>query len=132
MQTAEPEAFFEQRSYPQSAILKAARALADRAGVKSVTLARVAAEALLPRSYVCSRFESRMDLLNFVAADSVATLARSVGVVDWRSNESRHDDAPEGAEAKVTRRTCKVSTRRPPSRAARRPMPRSSTHAAAG
>jgi len=97
VQTAEPEVTFEQGPDSRCAILKAARALAEREGVKNLTLAKVAAEALLPRAFVCSQFGRKKDLLNFVAADSVATLARSVGAIDWRSNESRHSDATEGA-----------------------------------
>jgi TPR repeat protein/AcrR family transcriptional regulator len=79
VQTFEPEITSPERGDARSAILNAARTLAQREGVESLTLGKVATEASLPRPVVFGQFVRKEDLLLCVAADSVMTLARKMG-----------------------------------------------------
>ena len=79
MQTFEPEMMSSERGDARSAILQAARIVAQRDGVENLTLSKVATEAELPRPVVYSQFVRKEDLLLCVAADSVVTLARRMG-----------------------------------------------------
>src|SRR5258708_5056275 len=79
VQTFEPEITSPERGDARSAMLKAARALAQREGVESLTLGKVATEASLPRPVVFGQFVRKEDLLLCVAADSVVSLARKMG-----------------------------------------------------
>ncbi|HTP75522.1 MAG TPA: TetR family transcriptional regulator [Rhizomicrobium sp.] len=97
MQTIEPEMMSHERSDARAAILKAARALAERDGVENLTLGKVAAEASLPRPVVFGQFVRKEDLLLCVAADSLATLARKMGGIEDVQQEVAAADDREGA-----------------------------------
>ena len=97
MQTFEPEITSPERGDARSAILNAARTLAQREGVESLTLGKVATEASLPRPVVFGQFVRKEDLLLCVAADSVMTLARKMGGLgppgDLFATEQAHESA---------------------------------------
>jgi TPR repeat protein len=97
VQAAEPETISEKRDTVSVSILNAARAVAERESVKGLTLAKVAAEAELARSVVVKRFARKKDLLLWVAADSVASLARGLVGINWISAGQTSEDARDGA-----------------------------------
>jgi TPR repeat protein len=80
------------RGAARAAILSAARSVAEREGVESVTLSRVATEAGLPRAAVYRQFTRKEDLLMSIVSDDLATLARTMNGIDW----------PEGGETPET------------------------------
>jgi len=97
VQTFEPEMTSPDRDDARSAILKAARAVAQREGVDNLTLAKVASEAGLPRPAVFGQFVRKEDLLLCVAADSIATLARKMGGIPEPELQHTFDFSREGA-----------------------------------
>lgn len=97
MQTFEPEMTSSDRGDARSAILSAARAVAQREGVENLTLAKVASEAALPRPVVFGQFVRKEDLLLCVAADSVVTLARKMGGIPEPELQHAFDFSHEGA-----------------------------------
>ena len=97
MQTTEREVNSKGRDDPRAQIMRAARALAAREGIESVTLANVATEASLPRPVVFGQFVRKEDLVLCVAADSVATLATAIGGVYLNSQLPVFDESSAGA-----------------------------------
>jgi TPR repeat protein len=97
VQTIEPEMTSHDRSDVRAAILKAARTLVEREGVDNLTLGKVATEASLPRPVVFGQFVRKEDLLLCVAADSLATLARTMGGVEAASQLPFITEDHEGA-----------------------------------
>jgi localization factor PodJL len=97
VQTFEPEMMSPDRGDARSAILSAARAVAQREGVENLTLAKVASEAALPRPVVFGQFVRKEDLLLCVAADSVVTLARKMGGIPEPELQHAFDFSREGA-----------------------------------
>lgn len=97
MQTFEPEMMSPDRGDARSAILKAARAVAQREGVENLTLGKVASEAALPRQVVFGQFVRKEYLLLCVAADSVVTLARKMGGISEPELQHAFDFSREGA-----------------------------------
>ena len=97
MSTVESDVALERTGADRAALLRAARVLATRDGLKNLTLSRVAIEAGLPRKLVVRHFASKRDLLLFAAAESVSTLARvmalSGGPSDHTHEEYRRDGA---------------------------------------
>jgi localization factor PodJL len=97
VQTFEPEMTSSDRGDARSAILSAARAVAQREGVENLTLAKVASEAALPRPVVFGQFVRKEDLLLCVAVDSVVTLARKMGGIPEPELQHAFDFSREGA-----------------------------------
>jgi localization factor PodJL len=97
VQTFEPEMMSPDRGDARSAILNAARAVAQREGIENLTLAKVATEAALPRPVVFGQFVRKEDLLLCVAADSVVTLARKMGGIPEAELQHAFDFSREGA-----------------------------------
>ena len=97
MATVESEIGSESMSAERSSLLRAARSLAARDGLKQLTLNKVAAEARVPRKVVVACFASRKDLLLCAAADSVATLARVIARTAEHSKDAQDKDRREGA-----------------------------------
>jgi len=97
VQTFEPEMMSPDRGDARSAILNAARSVAQREGVENLTLAKVASEAALPRPVVFGQFVRKEDLLLCVAADSVAALARKMGGIAEPEHQHSFDFSQEGA-----------------------------------
>ncbi len=73
----------QERSAARAALLTAARAIAERDGVESVTLSKVAGEAGVPRAAVYGQFARKEDLLMSIVSDDLAALARSMHGIDW-------------------------------------------------
>ena len=71
------------RGAARAAIVDAARAVAERDGVESLTLSKVAVEAGLPRAAVYRQFTRKEDLLMSIVSDDLATLARTMKGIDW-------------------------------------------------
>ena len=67
MQTSEPEPISHERDDARSAMLRAARTVAERDGIENFTLSKVAREADLPRPVVFGQFVRKEDLLLCVA-----------------------------------------------------------------
>jgi TPR repeat protein/AcrR family transcriptional regulator len=97
VQTFEPEMMSPDRGDARSAILSAARVVAQREGVENLTLAKVASEAALPRPVVFGQFVRKEDLLLCVAADSVVALARKMGGIPEPELQHAFDFSREGA-----------------------------------
>jgi TPR repeat protein len=73
----------QERSAARAALLTAARTVAERDGVESVTLSKVAGEAGVPRAAVYGQFARKEDLLMSIVSDDLAALARSMQGIDW-------------------------------------------------
>ncbi len=73
----------QERSAARAALLTAARTLAERDGVESVTLSKVASEAGVPRAAVYGQFARKEDLLMSIVSDDLAALARGMQGIDW-------------------------------------------------
>ena len=93
------------RGAARTAILAAARAVAEREGVESVTLSKVAVEAGLPRAAVYRQFTRKEDLLMSIVSDDLTTLARTMRDIDWPEGSETPESAvvlplprPDGAE----------------------------------
>ncbi len=97
MGTTEPGMKSEGRDGPRALIFRAVRSLAEREGVENLTLGKIAIEAQLPRPVVYGQFIRKEDLLLCVAADSVATLARTIGGIDWSDEVPTSEEPREGA-----------------------------------
>ncbi len=83
----------EDRSATRLAIVTAARAVAERDGVESLTLSKVAVEAGLPRGAVYRQFTRKEDLLMSIVSDDLASLARNMRGIDWQAG----GETPESA-----------------------------------
>ncbi|HEY4941955.1 MAG TPA: TetR family transcriptional regulator [Rhizomicrobium sp.] len=83
----------QDRALARAALMQAARAVAEREGVESVTLSKVASEAGLPRAAVYGQFARKEDLLMSIVSDDLAALARSLHGIDWPQG----GDTPESA-----------------------------------
>jgi AcrR family transcriptional regulator len=93
VQTTESNVPVEPFADARDAILHAARGVAQRDGIKQLTLDKVAAEANVPTPIFFAQFPRKKDLLLWVAADSLAAVARSLTDIDWTDGdvESRHE-----------------------------------------
>lgn len=83
----------QDRAVARATLMQAARAVAEREGVESVTLSKVASEAGLPRAAVYGQFARKEDLLMSIVSDDLAALARSLHGIDWPQG----GDTPESA-----------------------------------
>ena len=96
MQTTESNVPLEPLADARDAILHAARDVVKRSGIKQLTLSRVAAEANVPTPVLLAQFPRKKDLLLWVAAESLASVARSLTEIDWTIADQTAD-ANEGA-----------------------------------
>ena len=97
MATVESEIGSESMSAERSSLLRAARSLAERHGLKNLTLNKVAAEARLPRKVVVGYFASTKELLLCAAVDSVVTLARVIARTAEHAKAASEKNRRDGA-----------------------------------